>query len=159
MFEAGVKCVIKEPISSRYVMLLETICGGYLLPITIGTFEAEAIYQQLNRIPSPRPMTYQFIGGMLSVLDDVSVESIIIDSEDEGVFTAKMNLNTKSGLKPVDCRPSDAVAIALLLNVPLFIEEQVMGKSCCICRNGLKPAEERTLFDIIDDQGSGFWNS
>lgn len=159
MFEAGVKCVIREPITSRYVMMLETICGQYLVPITIGTFEAEAVYQELNRIPSPRPMTHQFIGGILGVLDNVKIESIVIDNVDKGVFTAKLRITTPAESKAVDCRPSDGVALALHLNIPLFIEDTVVSKSCCIERRGLSHAEERALFGIIDDQGNTFWNT
>lgn len=158
MFEAGVKCVIKEPITSRYVMMLETICGQYLIPITIGTFEAEAIYQELNRIPCPRPMTHQFIGGIFGVLDGVYVENIIIDNVEKGIFTAKLNINSEGASKSIDCRPSDGVALALHMSIPLFIEEQVVSKSCCIERTGLTMAEERALFGIIDDQGTTFWN-
>jgi bifunctional DNase/RNase len=158
MFEAGVKCVIKEPITSRYVMMIETICGQYLVPITIGTFEAEAIYQELNRIPSPRPMTHQFVGGILSVLDGVNVESVTIDNVDRGVFTAKLRIFSDGKSKIIDCRPSDGVALALHMSIPLFIEEQVVSKSCCIERTGLTLAEERALFGIIDDQGTSFWN-
>lgn len=159
MFEAGVKCVIREPITSRYVMMLETICGQYLIPITIGTFEAEAVYQELNKIPSPRPMTHQFIGGILGVLDNVQIESIIIDNVEKGVFTAKLSIKSADEPKIVDCRPSDGVALALHMDIPLYIEEAVVSKSCCIERGGLTINEERALFGIIDDQGTTFWNA
>jgi bifunctional DNase/RNase len=159
MYEAGVKCVIKEPITSRYVMMLETICGQYLIPITIGTFEAEAIYQELNKIPSPRPMTYEFISGILKVLHGVTVENVVIDNVNKGIFTAKLYLSSGGNSALVDCRPSDAVALALHMQVPVYVEDQVVSKSCCIERTGLSTVEERALFGIIDDQGTSFWNA
>jgi bifunctional DNase/RNase len=159
MFEAGVKCVIREPITSRYLMMLETICGQYLIPITIGTFEAEAVYQELNKIPSPRPMTHQFISGILDVIENVDIENIVIDNVEKGVFTAKLNIKAAGVARTVDCRPSDAVALALHKEIPLYIEETVVSKSCCIERAGLTMNEERALFGIIDDQGTTFWNA
>ncbi|WP_022851366.1 bifunctional nuclease family protein [Limisalsivibrio acetivorans] len=158
MYEIGVKCVIKEPLTSRYLLMMETICGDYLLPITIGSFEAEAIYSELNKIPSPRPMTYDFISGILSSIDKVRVLSLVIDDVKEGVYTAKMELDCGGEQKTMDCRPSDGIAIALRLSTPIFIDEEVLAKSSCIDRTCLSEQEERTLFNIVDDQGTTFWN-
>ena len=159
MFEAGVKCVIKEPITSRYMMMLETICGRYLIPVTIGTYDAEAIYQELNKIPTPRPMTHQFISQIISVLDNVVIENAVIDGVKHGVFSAKLNLRNGDVSKSIDCRPSDAVAVALHLKIPVYVKEELIGKSCCIELNGLSGAEEKTLLGIMDDQGTTFWNA
>jgi len=158
MYEVSVKCVIKEPLSSRYVLMLETICGSYLIPINIGTFEAEAIYSQLNSISTPRPMTYDFISSILSNMDGVNVDKVVVDSEKSGVYTAKMYINQDNGgQKIVDCRPSDAVALSMKLCIPIYVEEKVLSGKC-ISRDGIDRRDESTLNHILNDQGNTFWN-
>lgn len=77
MIETTVKCVIREPLTSRYVLLLETLCGHYLIPVNVGDFEAESIYCVLNRINTPRPMTYEFIARILDSIEDANIDRVL----------------------------------------------------------------------------------
>ncbi|BAI80851.1 conserved hypothetical protein [Deferribacter desulfuricans SSM1] len=157
MKEASVKCVVKDPLTSRYILILETNDGFYL-PINIGVFEAEAIYTELNKIVPPRPMTYDFISGILTALDNVVVEKVIIADYDNGIFKASLYLQNGGNTKCIDCRPSDAIALSLRTKSPVFIEEQVLTKCKCFTKDCIKNENSNILEEIITDQGTTFWD-
>ncbi|KAA0258101.1 bifunctional nuclease family protein [Deferribacter autotrophicus] len=158
MKEASVKCVIKDPLTSRYVLILETKDGFYI-PIKIGVFEAEAIYTELNQIVPPRPMTYDFITGILSAIDDVKVEKVIIEDYEDGIFKASLYLVNGSSCKVIDCRPSDAIALSLRVKSPVYIEEVVLSKCKCFTKDCIKGETGADILEeILTDQGTTYWD-
>ncbi|MGA1862733.1 bifunctional nuclease family protein [Deferribacter thermophilus] len=157
MKEATVKCVVKDPLTSRYILILETM-DGYYLPIKIGVFEAEAIYTELNSIVPPRPMTYDFISGILAALENVKVEKVIIEDYDDGIFKASLYLLNGESVKCIDCRPSDAIALSLRTKSPVFIEDVVLTKCKCFTKDCIKKENVDLLEEIITDQGTTFWD-
>jgi len=159
MIETSVKCVIKEPVTSRYVLVLETLCGHYMLPVHIGAFEAESIYCVLNQIKSPRPMTYDFISGIIDFIDDVNIDRVVVDRYEDGVFKASVYVNCNKEEKKIDCRTSDAVSLALRMQIPVYVEDNVLAPGCCIDRNVLDTNDEKTLGSILEDHGNIFWNA
>lgn len=158
MIETSVKCVIKEPVTSRYILVLETLCGHYLIPVYIGGFEAESIYCILNHIKSPRPMTYDFISGILGFMDEVNVDRVIVDRYEDGVYKASVYFISNKQEKKVDCRPSDAVSLALKLGTPVYVEDEVLTSGKCVDRTAINELDNKTLGQMIDDHGTVFWN-
>lgn len=157
MIETAVKCVIREPLTSRYLMLLETLCGHYLMPVKIGEFEAEAIYCVINRIRSPRPMTYDFISSIISSIDEVNLDRVVLDRYEDGVYKASLYVICNKEEKRVDCRPSDGVAIALRLGVPVYVEDSLLCPDCCVDRTVLAETDNKVLSNLIDGNDSPFW--
>lgn len=158
MIETSVKCVIREPVTSRYVMLLETLCGHYLIPVKIGEFEAEAIYCVLNRITSPRPMTYDFISRIIGTIDEVNIDRVVVDRFEHGVYMASIYVNCSKEEKRVDCRPSDGVTLALKMGIPVYVEDHLLCPQCCVDRQHMAEQDNKVLGNLIDDQDSLFWN-
>lgn len=158
MFEVVAKCVLKEPLTSRYLLILESKDNSFYIPINIGVFEAEAIYTALNRIESPRPLTYDFFKGVLSVMEDVSVKNITIYDVNENIYKARLDFAYNSKQCHVDCRPSDAIALGLRINAPIFVEENIVNEKKCVSKNCLRENEKIILENLITDQATTYWN-
>ncbi len=110
------------------VLVLEEVGGSRLLPIWIGLAEARAISAQLNRIPSPRPGTHDLAKRVIDGLAG-KVERVVVTDLSEGVYYALLFLRTPRGVVEIDARPSDAIAIALRFEAPVFVREAVFGAS------------------------------
>ncbi|MBT9146608.1 bifunctional nuclease family protein [candidate division NPL-UPA2 bacterium Unc8] len=96
------------------------------LPIIIGPYEAEAIRMKMKGITPPRPLTHDLLMSTIKGLG-AKLEGIIVDSLSEGIFFAKLMIVTQEGEEvKIDARPSDAIALALRANVPIFVAEEVI---------------------------------
>ena len=123
------KRIIKEPIASRYLMLLQdNMEKERYLQIYIGDREGEMVASWERNIVPPRPMTYDLITEILNLSDNVVLDKIIIDGCNQDIFYAKMFFNVHGMEKVIDCRPSDAIAIGLKMNVPIYAESCVLEK-------------------------------
>lgn len=123
------KRIIKEPIASRYLMLLQdNMEKERYLQIYIGYREGEMVASWERNIVPPRPMTYDLITEILNLSDNIVLEKILIDGCNQDIFYAKMFFNVNGEEKIIDCRPSDAIAIGLKMNVPIYAESCVLEK-------------------------------
>ena len=123
------KRIIKEPVASRYLMLLQdNMEKERYLQIYRGDKEGETVASWERNIVPPRPMTYDLITEILNLSDNVVLEKILIDGCNQDVFYAKMYFNVNGLEKVIDCRPSDAIAIGLKMNVPIYAESCVLEK-------------------------------
>ena len=117
------------PPSKGYAVVLREIDGDRQLPVIVGAYEAQAIALALENIDMPRPMTHDLFGSFLDTFDSIVNEVVISDLVD-GTFYAKIRLEVDGyGDKEIDSRPSDAVAIALRVDAPIFVEETVMEEA------------------------------
>lgn len=121
------KRIIKEPVQSRYLMLLQDNQERYL-QIYVGEREGETVASWKESIKPPRPMTYDLISSILNLSDNVVLTKILIDGCSQDVFYAKMFFNVNGEEKVIDCRPSDAIAVGLRMNVPIYVESCVLEK-------------------------------
>ena len=121
------KRIIKEPIASRYLMLLQDNQERYL-QIYVGEREGETVASWKESIKPPRPMTYDLISSILNLSDNVVLTKILIDGCSQDIFYAKMFFNVNGEEKVIDCRPSDAIAVGLRMNVPIYAESCVLEK-------------------------------
>ena len=121
------KRIIKEPVQSRYLMLLQDNQERYL-QIYVGEREGETVASWKESIKPPRPMTYDLISSILNLSDNVVLTKILIDGCSQDVFYAKMFFNVNGEEKVIDCRPSDAIAVGLRMNVPIYAESCVLEK-------------------------------
>lgn len=126
------------PPSKGYAVLLREVDGDRQLPVIVGAYEAQAIALAIENIEMPRPMTHDLFGSFLDALD-AEVNEVIISDLVDGTFYAKIRLGVDGyGDKEIDSRPSDAVAIALRLDAPIYVEEMVMEEA------GVHSEEEET---------------
>jgi bifunctional DNase/RNase len=117
-----------DPITSTPIVILKDIEEKKAIPIWIGLFEASAIATQLEKISFSRPMTHDLMKEILKV---VGVEVVRVEIHDlrNNTFFANMHLQGDGKNYVVDARPSDAIAIALRTDAPIFVDEKVIEKS------------------------------
>lgn len=108
--------VLKEKISERY------------LPIWIGNNEADAIVIQLQNVPVPRPQTHDLLKSVIGELGAKVTRVVVSDLADD-VFYARVNIDVGGKHVEIDSRPSDAIALAVRVQAPIFVEEAVLDKA------------------------------
>lgn len=123
-----------------YALVLGEVDGNRRLPIIIGAFEAQAIALELENIQPPRPMTHDLLCDTFESVE-VDVRDIVIDELREGTFFAKIRYQHNGDEGQLDSRPSDAVALAVRVEAPIFVDSTVLEEA------GI-PTEEEGLSSI-----------
>ncbi len=111
-----------------YALVLGEVEGNRRLPIIIGAFEAQAIALELEKIQPPRPMTHDLLRGTFEAVD-VEVTEVVIDELREGTFFAKIRYRHNGEEQQLDSRPSDAVALAVRVDAPIFVAPMVLEEA------------------------------
>ena len=114
--------------TGSFALVLGEVKGSRRLPIIIGMFEAQAIAIEIEKIIPNRPMTHDLFKSFASSFD-YSVDEIVISDLKEGVFFAKIVCNNGTNKVEVDARPSDAIAIGLRFNAPIFTYESILSEA------------------------------
>jgi bifunctional DNase/RNase len=116
---------------SPMVLLREHDAPHRLLPIFVGGREAVAIALALNGEPPPQPLTHDLLAALIDSLD-VEVDHVEVTAVREGTFLADLALHTPGGDVHVDSRPSDAIALALRVDAPVFASEAVLDEAAAV---------------------------
>ncbi len=117
-----------DPLTNTPIVILKDMEDKRALPIWIGLFEASAIATELEKISFSRPMTHDLMNELLKNLD-IQVTMIEINDLKDNTFFAMIHLLKNANAIKVDSRPSDAIALALRANAPIFVDEKVIEKS------------------------------
>ncbi|MBI4180984.1 MAG: bifunctional nuclease family protein [Chloroflexi bacterium] len=136
----------------RVVILKEKIADRYL-PIWIGPAEADAIAVKLQGVSVPRPLTHDLL---LSVIDALgaTINSVIVTDLKNDTFYAKITLNVDRGQIEIDSRPSDALALAVRVEAPIYVEESVLDRAGILLdKETGKPIFEEEKRDGADGGG------
>jgi bifunctional DNase/RNase len=145
-----VKGVVMDPETQSPVLFLVDPESDMGLPVWIGLNEARAISMGLNGVTPPRPLTHDLMKSMLDLLD-ASVEKVVITDLKENTYYATLHLSTGRKSWEVDSRPSDAVAIALKYDAPLFLSPTLVRKGVLVDLKPLAvevPGEQRYGFEV-----------
>jgi bifunctional DNase/RNase len=126
--EMKIKGLVVDPISKMPIVVLEVPAGDRILPIWIGVFEANAIALTIENIPTPRPMTHDLMKNFLDKLE-IDLEKIVVSDVRNNTFYALLHCRHKDARLVIDSRPSDAIALALRMKSPIFVEEDVVEKA------------------------------
>lgn len=121
--------------SDDHLMVLREADGNRLLVISIGVMEATAIAVAVEGIEAPRPMTHDLLAHVIRRLGGELTRVIIHDLRNE-TFIGQLDLNTERGVIEVDCRPSDAVALAVRMQAPIFVTEGVLEAAAIVASEG-----------------------
>ncbi|MGC8928052.1 MAG: bifunctional nuclease family protein [Myxococcota bacterium] len=127
MKQADVVGILLDEKDKVPVVVLRTVVDNIQLPIWIGPVEAIAIQSAIENIEPPRPMTHDLIRNILNGLQAV-VEKVIITTLMENTFYANIVIRLNDKEVIIDSRPSDAIAVALRMNAPIFINDEVFEK-------------------------------
>jgi len=128
MLEMTVDSIRVSPQNYQRVVILKEKESDRYLPIWIGPAEADAIAVKLQDLNVPRPLTHDLLGTIIDSLGG-TVDHILVSDLQNDTFYAKITIQTNGESKEIDCRPSDAVALAVRAKVPIFANEEVMDKA------------------------------
>jgi len=139
MVEVKVESIQVSLMSEHRVILLKEIDAERLLPIFIGPYEAEAIAIRLRDIELPRPLTHDLLNSVISEMGG-KLSHVTVNALRNDTFYAYLTVDMDGQQLEIDSRPSDAIALAVRAEVPIFVEDEVMAE-------GIVPAED------ISDEG------
>jgi uncharacterized protein len=126
--EFKIKGLMMDPLTNSPIVVLQEAASDTLLPIWVGIFEANAIALQIEKVDTPRPMTHDLIKGLLNHLN-AKVTKIVVTELKDNTFYALIFLSVDGKVITVDSRPSDAIALALRTDSPIFVTDEVLSKS------------------------------
>ena len=122
------RIIISEVIDHQMIWLKE-VDGDRVFPIVIGIFEATSIDRRVKKMNSPRPLTHDLIASVVDSLG-AEIQDIYINELREHTYFAKLRIRHEGELVEVDCRPSDAIALAVTAKVPIYVAEDVLDEVC-----------------------------
>lgn len=122
--EVKIRNLIMDPVTNMPVVVLKAIQGSGTLPIWVGIYEANAIALEIEKVQTPRPMTHDLLKNVLLGLN-VHVQKVVVSELKEDTFYAIIWMERDGRVISMDSRPSDALALALRLDCPIFVEEEV----------------------------------
>jgi bifunctional DNase/RNase len=139
--EFKIKGLMMDPLTNSPIVVLQDTHSDTLLPIWVGIFEANAIALQIEKIDTPRPMTHDLIKGVLNQLN-ARVTKVVVTELKDNTFYALIFLSVSGKVITIDSRPSDAIALALRTDSPIFVTDEVISKSAAA--NAATPNAERS---------------
>jgi bifunctional DNase/RNase len=122
------KRIIINEIQDQQVIMLRETEGERSFPIVIGIFEATSIDRRVKGMPSPRPLTHDLVAAVIDLMGG-ELQDIFISDLREHTYFAKLRIRKDGELVEVDCRPSDAIALAVTAKVPIYVAEDVLGEA------------------------------
>jgi len=118
--------IIISEIDEQQHIVLKEVDGERSFPIVIGLFEATSIDRRVRGISTPRPLTHDLIASTIELLG-ADVQDVVISDLREHTYYAQLRVRHDGELVVIDCRPSDAIAVAVTLKVPIYVNEDVLG--------------------------------
>ena len=126
--EMTIRGLMMDPVSNMPIVILKDIGGDTVLPIWVGVYEANAIALEMEKVTTPRPMTHDLIKNVLMGLE-TQVHKVVVTELKEDTFYAVIWLERGGEAISIDSRPSDALALALRVDCPIFVEDEVLKSS------------------------------
>ena len=128
LIKMTVRGIALDPITNMPIIILKDPEERRALPIWVGIFEANAIALELEKVSTPRPMTHDLLKNILEGLG-ITVQQVIVNGLKENTFYATIELNYNGSVVSIDSRPSDAIALALRVNAPIYVTENVVTQA------------------------------
>jgi len=117
-----------DPVTNMPIVILKDTNGSAILPIWVGIYEANAIALDIEKVATPRPMTHDLIRTVLTGLE-TGVRKVVVSELKDDTFYAVIWLEKDGQLISIDSRPSDALALALRMDCPIYVEDGVLSSS------------------------------
>ncbi|MGZ5442846.1 MAG: bifunctional nuclease family protein [Thermoanaerobaculia bacterium] len=154
----SIKGLMLDPVSNSPIVVLKDDDEKFFLPIWVGIFEANAIALQLENITTPRPMTHDLLRNMIAELNARVIRIVINDLRDS-TFFAQIRLAVGAGTDrtlEVDARPSDAIALALRTEAPIFVAQSVLDQAQTISpEEGDSDEKTKKWFESLSPEDLG----
>src|ERR1022692_1313624 len=144
------------PITNMPIVILKDVSGNSVLPIWVGIYEANAIALEIEKVATPRPMTHDLIKSLLNGLN-TGLRKVVVSELKDDTFYAVIWLDRDGELISVDSRPSDALALALRLDCPIYVEETVLksSKQATAVSDKVNTEELRRWLEGLNDEDLG----
>ncbi|HEY4423667.1 MAG TPA: bifunctional nuclease family protein [Pyrinomonadaceae bacterium] len=127
--EVKIRALMMDPNSGTPIIILKDVQSDTMLPIWVGAYEANAIALEIEKHAPPRPMTHDLLRNLIVELG-VRVERVVVTSLRDNTFFAVIEMRNSDGDRLVlDSRPSDAIALALRADCPIFVDMEVIKAS------------------------------
>ena len=154
--EVKIRGLMMDPVTNMPIVILKDVGGSAILPIWVGVYEANAIALEIEKVATPRPMTHDLIKNLLLGLN-TTVRKVVVSDLREDTFYALIWLEQDGHTISVDSRPSDALALALRLDCPIYVEEEVLKSSKIASTASEKVASEelRRWLENLNDEDMG----
>ncbi len=154
--EMKIRGLMMDPVSNMPIVILRDVNSSALLPIWVGTYEANAIALEIEKVATPRPMTHDLIRTLLTGLS-AGVRKVVVSELKDDTFYAVIWLERDGQLISIDSRPSDALAIALRVDCPIYVEDSVLtsSKAATAVSERINDDELRRWLEGLGDEDLG----
>lgn len=126
--EMRIRGLMMDPVTNTPIVILKDIGGDSVLPIWVGVYEANAIALEIEKVTTPRPMTHDLLKNMLTGFG-ASVNKVVVTELKEDTFYAVIWAERDGQVISIDSRPSDALALALRVDCPIYVDDEVLKVS------------------------------
>jgi len=126
--EMKIRGLMMDPVTNMPIVILKDLDGNSVLPIWVGVYEANAIALEIEKVTTPRPMTHDLIKNLLMGLGS-GLRKVVVSELKDDTFYAVIWMERDGEMIAIDSRPSDALALALRLDCPIYVEEEVLKSS------------------------------
>ena len=154
--EMKIRGLMMDPVTNMPIVVLKDAASDSVLPIWVGVYEANAIALEIEKVATPRPMTHDLIKNLLTGLD-TRLHKVVVSELREDTFFAVIWLERQGQIISVDSRPSDALALALRLDCPIFVEDEVLkaSKLASALADRVSSEELRKWLEGLNDEDLG----
>lgn len=143
-----------DPFTNVPIVILKDTDEKNVLPVWIGVLEASSIASELEKVQFSRPMTHDLVKEILKNINATITKIEVVDLK-ENVYYATIHMSTASGSFVLDSRPSDAIALALRMGSPIFVDTKVLDKSKSIDLRSEGKKDGKDLAETLEDFSPG----
>jgi bifunctional DNase/RNase len=154
--EMKIRGLMMDPMTNMPIVVLKDVGSDTVLPIWVGVYEANAIAMEIEKVTTPRPMTHDLIKNLLCGLD-AHVHKIVVNELRDDTFFAVIWMERDGKIISIDSRPSDALAVALRVDCPIFVDEEVLknSKKASTSADRLSSEDLRKWLEGLNDEDLG----
>jgi len=155
--EVQIRGLMLDPVTNMPIVVLKDVASDLVLPIWVGVFEANAIALELEKTAMPRPMTHDLLRNMAKGLNAV-VDRVVVSDLREDTFYATIWMTQGGDAVAMDARPSDAIALALRWDCPIFVANKVLGRTkqnAGVLDGQLNEEQQRRWLENLSDDDTG----
>lgn len=146
--EMRIRGLLMDPTTNSPIVILKDVNSEAMLPIWVGPFEAHSIASEIEKIAPPRPMTHDLLKNTINLFG-AEIKRIIVTELRDNTFYAVIEIAWQGERLMLDARPSDAIALALRADCPIFVNEEVVKSSQ---NAGLTETEDINTFANEDEE-------
>ena len=154
--EMKIRGLVMDPVTNMPIVILKDVNGTAVLPIWVGIYEANAIALEIEKVATPRPMTHDLLRNLLLGLE-TQVHKVVVSELRDDTFYALIWLEKNGEMMSIDSRPSDALALALRVDCPIYVDDEVLKVSKVSGSAGDKVTNEelRKWLENLNDDDMG----